>query len=95
MPSRLLTHPGGGSEEFSSVQGAGHDQLMDNSWAGWHQGIVSSQPSGSISLGSMVSSFHLQGSASCKNNLGMCVRPLSISFRKRSSLILLCHRIIV
>ena len=46
MPSRLLTHPGGGSEEFSSVQGAGHDCLMDNSWAGWHQGIVSSQPSG-------------------------------------------------
>ena len=49
----------------------------------------------SISLGSMVSCFHLQGSASCKNNLGMCVRPLSIFFRKRSSLILLCHRIIV
>ena len=49
----------------------------------------------SISLGSMVSCFHLQGSASCKNNLGMCVRPLSVSFNTGSLMILLCGRIIL
>ena len=31
----------------------------------------------------VVSSFHLGGGyASCKNNLGICVRPLFLSFRK-------------
>ena len=37
-----MTHLGKGSEEFYSVQGAGHDQLVDSSWIGWHQGEVSS-----------------------------------------------------
>ena len=29
---------GEGSEEFYSVQRVGRDQLVDNSWIGWHQG---------------------------------------------------------
>ena len=43
------------------------------------------QPSDS-SLGSMFlwsTVFIWWGSASCKNNLGMCVRPLSMSFREQ------------
>ena len=87
-----MTHPGGGSEVFYSVQGAGHDQFMDNSRIGWHQGGVSSFISllvssslGSLSLWSGVfisPDERGRGSASCKNNLGMCVRPLSVSFRE-------------
>ena len=99
-----MTQPGEGSKEFYSVQGAGHDQLVDSSWTGWHQGDISSIINllVSASLGSVlaVSSFHLVGgggvSASCKNNLGMCIRPLSISFRELGvRVILLCGRIIV
>ena len=60
-----MTHPGGGSEEFSSVQGAGRGQLVDNSRIGWHQGEASSIISllDSASLGSVlvVGSFHLEG----------------------------------
>jgi len=58
-----VTHPGVGTKEFSSVQGAGRDQLMDYSWIGWHQGevsriinlLVSTSP-GSMVLWSAVSS---------------------------------------
>ena len=64
-----------------------HDQLMHDSRIGWHQGEVSSIISllvstslGFVFLQSAV--FIWQGSASCKNNLGMCVRPLSVSFRE-------------
>ena len=32
--------PGEGSKEFYSVQGEEHDQLMDSSWIGLHQGKV-------------------------------------------------------
>ena len=42
MLLRLFNHPGAGSEEFYSVQGAGHDQFIDNSLIGWRQGGVSS-----------------------------------------------------
>ena len=50
-----MTHPGGGSEEFYGVQGAGRDQLVDTSWIGWHQGDISGIISllVSTSLGSM------------------------------------------
>ena len=34
--------PGKGSEGLYFVQGAGCDQLLDNSWIGWHPGEVSS-----------------------------------------------------
>lgn len=37
-----MTHPGGGSEEFYGVQGAGRDQLMDDSCTGWDKDEVSS-----------------------------------------------------
>ena len=54
---------------FNSVQGGGCDQLMDNSWIGWHQGAVSSIINFlvSTSLESvflLISSFHLEGSVS-------------------------------
>ena len=42
------------------------------------------QPSGFYRSGISVlavSGFHLVGSSSSKNNLGMCIRPLSVSFR--------------
>ena len=63
------------------------DQLMHNSWIGWHQGEVSSIISllvstslGSMFLRSAVSIW--RGSASYKNNLGLCFRPVSVSFRE-------------
>ena len=64
-----------------------HDQLVHNSQIGWHQGEVSSiiNPLVSTSLGSTLlwsEVFIWWGSASYKNNLGMCVRPLSVSFRE-------------
>ena len=34
-PEGHVTYLGGGSKEFYSVQGAGHDQLVDKSWIGW------------------------------------------------------------
>ena len=37
-----MTHPGGGSEEFYSIQGTRCDLLMDNTRIGWHQGEVAS-----------------------------------------------------
>ena len=93
-----VTHCGGGSEEFDSGQGAGCDQLVDSSWIDWHQGEVSSiinlrvaTSLGSTCLWSAV--FLQKGSASCKNNLGMCARPLSVSFNTGSLIILLCGRI--
>ena len=77
LPSEPL---GKGSEGLYSVQGAGCDQLMDNSWIGWHQGEVSSIIDFlvSTSLASMVSwsaVFIWKESISCKNNLGMCIGP--------------------
>ena len=63
------------------------DQLVHNSQTGWHQGEVSSIINllFSTSLGSMFSQsavFIWWGSASFKNNLGICVKPLSVSFRE-------------
>ena len=68
-PQDCMTHPGGDGEKFFSVQGTGHDQLVDNSWVGWHQGEVSSIIDFlvSTSLESvflLISSFHLEGSVS-------------------------------
>ena len=68
-PQDCMTHPGGHGEKFFSVQGTGHDQLVDNSWVGWHQGEVSSIIDFlvSTSLESvflLISSFHLEGSVS-------------------------------
>ena len=82
-----MTHPGAGSEQFCSVQRVGHDQLLDSSQIGWHQGEVSSIINllASNSLGSMFlwsAVFIGWRSASRNNSLGMCVRPLSISFRE-------------
>ena len=98
-PENDVTHPSGG-HEFYCVQGAGCDQLVDSSWIGWHQGEVSSIISlwvstslGFMCLWSVV--FLWRGSASCKNNLGMCVRPLSVTINIGSLTILLCGRIIV
>ena len=84
---KTVTHPGQGSKENYSVQGAGCDQLMDNSQIDWHQGEVSSIINllVSTSLGSMFlwsAIFIWRGSASCKTNLGICVRSLSKSFRE-------------
>ena len=52
------------------------DQLVQNSQIVWHQGEVSSSL-GSLFLWSEV--FICRGSASCKNNLGMCVKTLYLS----------------
>ena len=67
------------------LQGCG--QLVHSSRIGWHQGEVSSIINllVSTSLGSMFlrsAVFIWWGSTSCKTNLGMCVRPLSISCRE-------------
>ena len=66
-PQDCMTHAGGDDENFFSVQG--HDQLVDNSWIGCHQGEVSSIISFlvSTSLESvflLISSFHLEGCVS-------------------------------
>ena len=63
------------------------DQLVLNSCTGWHQGEVSAIINLLVST-SLVSTclqsavFLWRGSASCKNNLGMCVRTLSVSVRE-------------
>lgn len=87
MLSGLCDPSCGCSKEFYTVQGAGCHELMADSWIGWHQGEVSSIISllvstslGSVFLGSGV--FIWRRSASCKNNFGMYVRPLTISFRE-------------
>ena len=87
IPSSLCDPPWRREWGVFSVQGAGCDQLVDNSWIGWHQGEISnivnllvSTSVGSIILWSAV--FIGKGSASCKSNLRICVRPLSISFRE-------------
>ena len=93
-----MTHSGGGSEEFYSVQGAGRDQLMDNSRIGWYQGevlsiinlLVSTSP-GSMFLWSAV--FIWRGSAPCKNNLGMCQAFIDIFQGTGSLVILPCGRL--
>ena len=82
-----MIDPGDASEESDSVQGAGCDQLRDNLGIGWHQGEVSSTINllASTSLGFIFlqsAVFLWKGSASCKNNLRMCVRNLSVSFRE-------------
>ena len=59
-----------------------HDQLVHSSLVGWHQDEASS-PVVSTSLGFMClwSAVFIQcESTSFKNNIGMCVRPVSISF---------------
>ena len=62
MPSKLCEPPGGDSEDFNCVQGAGHEQLVDDSQIGWQQGEVSSIILVSRSLGSvLVCSFQLGG----------------------------------
>ena len=63
------------------------DQLVHNPQIGWHQGEVSSIISllVSTSQGSMFlwsSLFIWKGSASCKNSLRICVRPLVICFNR-------------
>ena len=59
------------------------DQLAYNSQIGWRQGDVSSIINlVSVGLGSVWLWLAVSiwcGSASCKNNLGMCVKPLSTS----------------
>ena len=80
-----MTHPGGGSEEFYSIQGTRCDLLMDNSRIGWHQGEVASIISFliSASLGSTflqsavfiwrgVSGFYLYLSGNWKGNQWFC-----------------------
>ena len=64
-----------------------HDQPVDSSQTGWRQGAVSSIISllcstslWPVFLWSAV--FVWRGSASYRNNLRMCGRPLSISFRE-------------
>ena len=58
------------------------DQLVHNSQIGWHQGEVLSVTNLLVCLRACGRQFSSGGSASCKNNLGMWVRPLSISFRE-------------
>ena len=62
-----------------------HAQLVHNSWMGWHQDEASSVTPVLVSPGlrslCLWSAVFWWRSASCKNNLGMCVRPLSVSFR--------------
>ena len=85
MPSGLVsdfivTHPGGGGEEFYSVQGAGCDQFMDNSWMGCHQGevlsIINFLVSTSLEFMFLWSAVSIWGwgAASCNKNLGICVK---------------------
>ena len=75
-----MSHPGGGSVESYSVQGAEHDQLVDNSWIGWHHGevlnIINLLVATNLGQSALVaSSFHLVGVC-----LGMCASPLSTYF---------------
>ena len=76
MPPRVCGPSGGGSE-FYSVQGAGCGQLVDNSRISCLQAEVSCIINLLVptSLGSMFlwSAVFIQRSASCENNLGMCV----------------------
>ena len=91
MPLRLCELPGGRSEEFYNARWAGCGQLLGSSRIGWHQGEVSNvsflvlASLGSVFLWSAVYIWR-QGSASCKKKkkktLGICVRPLSVSFRE-------------
>ena len=64
-----------------------HNQPVDSSQTGWHQGAVSSIINllCSTSLWPVFlwpAVFIWRGSASSRNNLRMCGRPLSISFRE-------------
>lgn len=98
-----MTHPRGGSEEFYSVQGAGDDHgpslwtvlgLVGIKVKFQHLQLLLLTSIGSMFLLSAV--FILWGSASCKNNLGVCVRSLIYPFQETgSSVILLCGRITV
>ena len=63
------------------------DQLMHGSRIGWHQGEVSSiinlLVSNTVECMRLRSAIFIWlGSASYKNNLGMCVGPLSVYFRE-------------
>ena len=98
---KTVTHSGAGSEEYHSVQGAGHDQLVDHSWIGWHLGEVSSiinflvsASLGSTFLWSAV--FIWSGSASCRKQLrNVCQAFIYIFQGTGISAFLLCGRIIV
>ena len=97
-----MTHPRGGSEEFYSVQGAGDDHgpslwtvlgLVGIKVKFQHLQLLLLTSIGSMFLSAV---FILWGSASCKNNLGVCVRSLIYPFQETgSSVILLCGRITV
>ena len=92
--------PGAVSEEVYGAQGAEHDQLMESSRTGWHQGEVAGiiHPLASASLGPMLlgsAVFIWRGwSASRKNSSGMCVRPFYLS-GTGCLVTLLCGRFIV
>ena len=102
-----MTHPGGGGEEFYSVQGAGNDQFMDNSWMGCHQGevlnIIKYLVSTSLEFMFLWSAVSIWGRGACvlqKKLRNMCQGGylyLAIYiFQGTGSLMnLLCDRIIV
>ena len=81
-----MTHPGGCNEELYSVHRADHDKLMVNSWIGWHYGegssIINLLVSTSLEFIVLSSAVFIWMESAYKNNLGMCVRPLSVSFRE-------------
>ena len=85
-PENHVTHPGGVCEEFYSVQGTGHDQLMDSSWIGCHQDEVSSSFNLLVatSLGSMFLWSEVfiwgRGLLLVKNKIRIHIKPLSVSF---------------
>ena len=95
-----MTHPGMGSEDFYSLQRAGYDQLLDNSWIGWHQGEIFKhhQPSGfnqSTVYVLAVSTFYLvrgllPGKKQFRSQAFICIFQGT-----GSSVILPCGRIIV
>ena len=64
-----------------------HDQLVLSSWIDWHQGELASIINNLVSTGLVFTCIRSAllicwGSASCKNNLGMCIRSLSLSLRE-------------
>ena len=84
--SLVVYSPWGLKESDTTEQLHFHFQLMDRSWIGWHQvSFKPYQPSGfnqSKVCVLVVSIFHLEGSASYKHDLQVCVRHLSVSFRE-------------
>ena len=87
MPSKLCVHPEGGSEESYSVQGAGHDRLVDILLTGWWGGNWKSASStfwfqpvwGLRACGQHTATFsHLGGFSICKTAQGTWLRIFSI-----------------